>query len=43
MLGEEYKFRYEFPEYFLDSREMINPKKDGLIDWNQVMVNGVEI
>lgn len=25
MFGEEYKIRYEFPEYFLDYREMLNP------------------
>ena len=25
MFGEEYKIRYEFPEYFLDYREMLDP------------------
>lgn len=26
MFGEEYKIRYEFPEYFLDYREMLDPE-----------------
>ena len=43
MFGDEYNIVRHFPDYFLDYREVLDPSIVGLIVYNQVQVNGLEI